>query len=195
MKQAVGLVEVAGLATAIEVSDTMLKVASVDLIGIEKAKGFGWMTIKVVGDVAAVKASVEAGSAKASTSSNLVSAVVIPRPAENLDKLFFPTMVQQETSPVEATEFSDTSSDEADLSEKTTADVVTDSIPEETVKVDEEIEVSTKTLVSEETSTETEIEAKSETEPNKANKSTSKKTKGKQTKAKSKNVKNNDSKK
>lgn len=46
MKQAIGLVEVKGLASAIEVSDTMVKVANVELLGVEKARGFGWMTVE-----------------------------------------------------------------------------------------------------------------------------------------------------
>ena len=89
MKQAIGLVEVKGLASAIEVSDTMVKVANVELLGVEKAKGFGWMTVKVAGDVGAVKAAVDAGKAKAVANNVYLSALVIPRPANNLEKFFF----------------------------------------------------------------------------------------------------------
>lgn len=89
MKQAIGLVEVKGLASAIEVSDTMVKVANVELLGVEKARGFGWMTVKVAGDVGAVKAAVDAGKAKAVANNVFLSALVIPRPANNLEKFFF----------------------------------------------------------------------------------------------------------
>lgn len=89
MKQAIGLVEVKGLASAIEVSDTMVKVANVELLGVEKAKGFGWMTVKVAGDVGAVKAAVDAGKAKAVANNVYLSALVIPRPANNLENFFF----------------------------------------------------------------------------------------------------------
>ena len=89
MKQAIGLVEVTGLASAIEVSDTMVKVANVELLGVEKAKGFGWMTVKVAGDVGAVKAAVDAGKAKAVQNNVYLSSLVIPRPANNLEDFFF----------------------------------------------------------------------------------------------------------
>lgn len=89
MKQAVGLIEVRGLASAVNVADTMVKVATVALLGIEKAKGNGWMTIKVLGDVGAVKASVDAGKSMSIENNSYISSLVIPRPAENLEKLFF----------------------------------------------------------------------------------------------------------
>lgn len=106
MKQAIGLVEVKGLASAIEVSDTMVKVANVELLGVEKAKGFGWMTVKVAGDVGAVKAAVDAGKAKAVQHNVFLSALVIPRPANNLENFFFKkeTKVSDTTEPAEKSE-------------------------------------------------------------------------------------------
>ncbi|MDT2521822.1 BMC domain-containing protein [Enterococcus raffinosus] len=104
MKQAIGLVEVKGLASAIEVSDTMVKVANVELLGVEKAKGFGWMTVKVAGDVGAVKAAVDAGKAKAVTNNVYLSALVIPRPANNLEKFFFAKEQEDVHFPVERAE-------------------------------------------------------------------------------------------
>lgn len=85
MKDALGLVEVAGLATAIQVADAMVKSANVTIIDIEKAKGSGWMTVKVHGDVGAVQAAVQAGSAQAEQFGHLIAQKVIPRPAEGLD--------------------------------------------------------------------------------------------------------------
>ncbi|KAF1683132.1 BMC domain-containing protein [Veillonella sp. R32] len=85
MKDALGLVEVAGLATAIHVADAMVKSANVTIIDIEKAKGNGWMTVKVRGDVGAVQAAVQAGAAQAEQFGHLIAQKVIPRPAEGLD--------------------------------------------------------------------------------------------------------------
>lgn len=85
MKDALGLVEVAGLATAIQVADAMVKSANVTIIDIEKAKGNGWMTVKVRGDVGAVQAAVQAGAAQAEQFGHLIAQKVIPRPAEGLD--------------------------------------------------------------------------------------------------------------
>lgn len=85
MKDALGLVEVAGLASAIQVADVMVKSANVTMIDIEKAKGNGWMTVKVRGDVGAVQAAVQAGAAEAQQFGHLIAQKVIPRPAEGLD--------------------------------------------------------------------------------------------------------------
>ncbi|MBU5359701.1 BMC domain-containing protein [Enterococcus raffinosus] len=104
MKQAIGLVEVKGLASAIEVSDTMVKVANVELLGVEKAKGFGWMTVKVAGDVGAVKAAVDAGKAKAVQNNVYLSSLVIPRPANNLEDFFFKKEEEKVDVPAETIE-------------------------------------------------------------------------------------------
>ena len=61
VKDSLGLLEVAGLLGAITASDAMVKAANVRLIGIEKARGLGWMTVKVAGDVGAVEAAVQTG--------------------------------------------------------------------------------------------------------------------------------------
>lgn len=98
MNKAIGLVEVRGFASAIEVSDTMAKVANVSLTGLEKAKGNGWMTVTVSGDVGAVKAAVDAGKAKAVENNVYVSSLVIPRPAMGLEKVFKRT---DQTAPVD----------------------------------------------------------------------------------------------
>ena len=91
MKKSLGLLEVKGLAGAITVADVMAKVAVVELVEIDKAKGFGWMTIKVVGDVAAVQASIDTGAAKAKENGSFVAAKVIPRPDQMVIDTFLPT--------------------------------------------------------------------------------------------------------
>ncbi|WP_085833552.1 BMC domain-containing protein [Clostridium merdae] len=91
MNDALGLVEIKGLAAAIAVADAMVKTANVGLIGIEKAKGFGWITIKITGDVGAVTASVQTGRAVAEQNGQLVSFKVIPRPAKSIGEVFCKT--------------------------------------------------------------------------------------------------------
>ena len=79
MQKALGLVETRGLVAAIEAADAMLKASNVTLVGKERALA-GLITIVIVGDVAAVKASVDAGAAAAQKVGELVSVHIIPRP-------------------------------------------------------------------------------------------------------------------
>ena len=81
--EALGMIETKGLTALIEASDAMLKSANVTLIGWQKI-GSGLVTAMVVGDVAAVKAAVDAGSAAASRVGEVIGTQVIPRPHEDL---------------------------------------------------------------------------------------------------------------
>src|SRR6476659_10882096 len=81
--EALGMVETKGLIALIEAADAMLKAANVQLVGWEKV-GSGLVTVFVVGDVAAVKAAVDAGASAASKIGEVVSVQVIPRPHEEL---------------------------------------------------------------------------------------------------------------
>jgi microcompartment protein CcmL/EutN len=86
--QALGLIETRGLLAAVESADAMLKAAEVTLI--EKTYvGGGLVSIAVTGDVGAVTAAVEAGTAavRQINSELLVSKHVIPRPHEELDDM------------------------------------------------------------------------------------------------------------
>lgn len=83
MQQALGLVETKGLVASIEAADAMLKASRVRLVGKERALA-GLITIVVVGDVAAVKASVDAGAAAAQRVGELVSVHVIPKPDDQI---------------------------------------------------------------------------------------------------------------
>ena len=65
-QEALGMVETKGLVSAIEAADTMVKSANVTLVGYEKI-GSGLVTVMVRGDVGAVKAATDAGSAAAGT--------------------------------------------------------------------------------------------------------------------------------
>ena len=66
----------------------MVKAANVRLIGIEKTRGLGWMTVKVAGDVGAVEAAVQTGVAITKDMNLYVAHKVIPRPAEGLVESF-----------------------------------------------------------------------------------------------------------
>jgi ethanolamine utilization protein EutM len=81
--EALGMIETRGFTALVEAADAMLKAANVDLVGWDKV-GSGLVTAFVVGDVAAVKAAVDAGSAAASRIGEVVSVQVIPRPHEDL---------------------------------------------------------------------------------------------------------------
>lgn len=88
LELAFGLVETKGLVGAIEAADTMVKTANIKLIGKERTDP-AMITIKIIGDTAAVRSAVEAGAAAAQRVGQLVSKHVIPRPAENLEELVF----------------------------------------------------------------------------------------------------------
>ena len=81
--EALGMIETKGLVALVEASDAMLKSANVTLIGWQKI-GSGMVTALVVGDVAAVKAALDAGAAAAGRVGEVLGVQVIPRPHEDL---------------------------------------------------------------------------------------------------------------
>lgn len=78
-----GLMETFGIVPAIVAADAACKAAMVSLLGYEMARA-GLVTIKLVGDVAAVKAAVSAGAAAAGKVGKVISVHVIPRPDRQL---------------------------------------------------------------------------------------------------------------
>ena len=84
---ALGFIETVGLAAAIAAADAALKAANVELIGRENSKGQGCITVKITGDVGAVKAAIDAAQKAAGGVSRVWATDVIPRPAEGLGKL------------------------------------------------------------------------------------------------------------
>jgi ethanolamine utilization protein EutM len=86
MTDALGMIECRSFAAVVEASDAMVKAARVELVGYEKTGG-GYVTAVVRGDVAAVKAAVEAGSRGAEKVGEIVSVHVIPRPHANVDQV------------------------------------------------------------------------------------------------------------
>ncbi|MFO7661986.1 MAG: BMC domain-containing protein [Chloroflexota bacterium] len=85
MTEALGMIECRSFAAMVEASDAMVKAARVELVGYEKTGG-GYVTAIVRGDVAAVKAAVEAGVRGAEKVGEMVAVHVIPRPHENVDR-------------------------------------------------------------------------------------------------------------
>jgi microcompartment protein CcmL/EutN len=84
MADALGMIEARGFAAVVEAADAMVKAAKVDLVGYEKTGG-GYVTAVVRGDVAAVKAAVEAGSRAAAKVGEVVATHIIARPHANVD--------------------------------------------------------------------------------------------------------------
>ncbi|TCO75265.1 BMC domain-containing protein [Marinisporobacter balticus] len=90
MRGALGLIETLGLATAVTALDGACKTAEVRLVGYEKVIGAGKavsVTIHIAGDVAAVKAAVEAGVMAAEKVGTVLAHSVIPRPHEEVQTL------------------------------------------------------------------------------------------------------------
>jgi len=84
-----GLIETIGLAAAVEAADIAVKSANVELVGYELAKGDGMTTVKLLGDVGAVKAAVDSAKAAAALVNKVYSTQVIPRPAAGLEHLVY----------------------------------------------------------------------------------------------------------
>jgi ethanolamine utilization microcompartment shell protein EutL len=84
--KAIGILETQGLAAILEGTDTMLKAADVRLVGKEKI-GAAYVTIIIEGDVAAVKAAVEAGAQAVGNLGKLIAAHVIARPHDDLARI------------------------------------------------------------------------------------------------------------
>ncbi len=98
MPRALGLVETRGLVAAIEAADAMVKAANVTIIGKEKVDP-ALITIKIAGDVAAVKSAVDAGAAAAQRVGELVSVHVIPQPDAQLTAILPEIEMPEEAKP------------------------------------------------------------------------------------------------
>lgn len=85
-KQAIGIIETKGFVSLVEASDAALKAADIKMTGWEKI-GSGLVTGFFTGDVAAVKAGLDAGAAAAAKIGTVSSVQIIPRPHDDLSKL------------------------------------------------------------------------------------------------------------
>lgn len=86
MGKSLGTIEVVGLSSAIVVADAMAKTANIEINDLEITKGFGFVTVKIFGDVGAVKAAISAGKSLALQSGAYVASNVIARPNMELEK-------------------------------------------------------------------------------------------------------------
>jgi ethanolamine utilization protein EutM len=84
--EALGMIETKGFCALLEASDAALKAASVTMTGWEQI-GSGYVTAFFRGDVAAVKAALDAGAEAAAKVGEVISVQVIPRPHEDLGQL------------------------------------------------------------------------------------------------------------
>ena len=82
--RALGMLETRGFTVMVEATDAMVKSANVELVGYEKIGG-GYVTAIIRGDVASVRAAIDAGLMAAEKVGEIVSTHVIPRPHENVD--------------------------------------------------------------------------------------------------------------
>ena len=87
MKPALGLIETLGFVGVAEAADAATKAAAVELSAVEQIEG-GIISIRVLGDVGAVQAAVEAGVQAAQQVGTLVAHHVIPNPHEDLVDVF-----------------------------------------------------------------------------------------------------------
>lgn len=86
LEYALGMVETRGLIGSVEAADVMVKTANVHILGTEYIRN-GMVTVMIVGEVAAVKAAVDAASAAAARVGQVVSTHVIPRPAAEVESI------------------------------------------------------------------------------------------------------------
>jgi ethanolamine utilization protein EutM len=84
MAEALGMIETRSFPAMVEAADAMVKAAKVELVGMEKTGG-GYVTAVVRGDVAAVKAAVDAGVRGAEKVGEVTATHVIARPHVNVD--------------------------------------------------------------------------------------------------------------
>src|SRR5207237_179777 len=84
---ALGMVETRGLVGMIEAADAMVKAANVVFVGWQKVDA-GLVTAIVRGDVGSVKAATDAGAAAAWCVADRVRVRVIPRPPDDVEKIF-----------------------------------------------------------------------------------------------------------
>lgn len=85
-QEAIGMIECKGLCALFEAADAALKAANVKFTGWEKI-GSGYVTSFFRGDVASVKAAIDAGAAAASQVGEVINVQVIPRPHDSLSRL------------------------------------------------------------------------------------------------------------
>jgi len=84
MTEALGMIECRSFPAVVEAADAAVKAAKVELVNYEKTGG-GYVSVVIRGDVAAVKAAVDAGQVAAARVGEVVTVHVIARPHGNVD--------------------------------------------------------------------------------------------------------------
>ena len=85
--EALGMIETRGLVGLIEAADAMVKAANVVIVAWDKVDA-GLVTVLVRGDVGSVKAATDAGASAARRVGEVIGVHVIPRPADDLERIF-----------------------------------------------------------------------------------------------------------
>ena len=97
MNESLGLLEVKGLLGAITMADVMVKASNVHVVNIDRANGFGWFTIKIIGDVGAIQSAIQAGSSIAKEMNCFIGCKVIPRVSQSVVDVFLKDNQVKET--------------------------------------------------------------------------------------------------
>ena len=138
--KALGLIETRGMVGAIVAADIALKTAQVELINKERVKG-GLVCIEFEGDVAAVKASVEAAVTAIKDMGIYVGSHVIPRPDDSVEKII-KRKVEPSIEEVTQKKVEETKKEIKDIEEKSLENVELKDIQEEIEEINEILKVS-----------------------------------------------------
>ena len=138
--KALGLIETRGMVGAIVAADIALKTAQVELINKEYTKG-GLVCIEFEGDVAAVKASVEAAVMAIKDIGVLIASHVIPRPDNSVEKII-KRKVEPSIEEVTQKKVEETKKEIKDIEEKSLENVELKDIQEEIEEINEILKVS-----------------------------------------------------
>ena len=138
--KALGLIETRGMVGAIVAADIALKTAQVELINKEYTKG-GLVCIEFEGDVAAVKASVEAAVMVIKDMGVLIASHVIPRPDDSVEKII-KRKVEPSIEEVTQKKVEETKKEIKDIEEKSLENVELKDIQEEIEEINEILKVS-----------------------------------------------------
>ena len=138
--KALGLIETRGMVGAIVAADIALKTAQVELINKEYTKG-GLVCIEFEGDVAAVKASVEAAVMAIKDMGVLIASHVIPRPDNSVEKII-KRKVEPSLEEVTQKKVEETKKEIKDIEEKSLENVELKDIQEEIEEINEILKVS-----------------------------------------------------
>ena len=136
--KALGLIETKGMVGAIVAADIALKTAQVELINREHTKG-GLVCIEIEGDVAAVKASVEAAVTAIKDMGIYIGSHVIPRPDDSVEKII---KRKKETFNEEVIEKKEIKTETKDAEEESLENAELKNIEEEIEEINEILKVS-----------------------------------------------------